>query len=69
MERLEVLEIFYWYSKDFERGWRNWSSLGQFCDTYRDGLADNALRARELLNAEYVDIQFLEFNWLLNEKQ
>lgn len=36
---------------------------------YRDGLADNILRARELLNAEYVDIQFLEFNWLLNEKQ
>lgn len=68
MERLEVSEIFDWYSKDFERGWQGWSSLGQFFIHYRDSLADTP-RARELLNTEYMDIQFLEFDWLLNEKQ
>ncbi|MXS78434.1 DUF547 domain-containing protein [Nitrosomonas sp. JL21] len=68
MERLEVSEIFDWYSKDFERGWQGWSSLGQFFTHYRDSLADTP-RARELLKDEYIDIQFLEFNWLLNEKR
>ena len=68
MERLEVSEIFDWYSKDFERGWQGWSGLGQFFTHYRDSLADTP-RAKELLNTEYPDIQFLEFDWLLNEKQ
>ena len=67
-ERLEVSEIFDWYAEDFERGWRGWSSLAQFFAHYRDSLADTP-RAQELLTAENVEIQFLEFNWMLNEKQ
>ncbi|WP_244071968.1 DUF547 domain-containing protein [Nitrosomonas sp. PY1] len=64
-KRLEVSEIFDWYSEDFERGWHGWSSLRQFFTHYRDSLADTP-QARESVE-EYADIQFLEFNWLLNE--
>lgn len=67
-EKLEVSEIFDWYRKDFERGWREWSSLAQFFAHYRDSLADTP-HTRELLASENAEIQFLEFNWLLNEKQ
>lgn len=67
-ERLEVSEIFDWYAKDFERGWRGWSSLAQFFAHYRDSLADTP-SAQELLTNENVEIHFLEFNWLLNEKR
>ncbi len=67
-EKLEVSEIFDWYREDFERGWREWSSLAQFFAHYRDSLADTP-RAKELLVSENSHIQFLEFNWMLNEKQ
>ena len=67
-ERLEVSEIFDWYSEDFERGWQGWSSLVQFFAHYRDNLADTP-RARELLTTENIEIYFLEFNWLLNMKR
>lgn len=66
--RLEISEVFDWYARDFERGWRGWSSLAQFFAHYRDSLADTPL-ARELLAAENSEIQFLEFNWMLNVKQ
>lgn len=66
--KLEVSEIFDWYAEDFERGWRGWSSLAQFFAHYRDSLADTP-HAKELLTAENLDIKFLEFNWVLNEKQ
>lgn len=65
--KLEVSEIFDWYGEDFERGWREWHSLAQFFAYYRDHLTDHPV-AKELLAAETVDIQFLDFNWLLNEK-
>lgn len=67
-ERLEVSEIFDWYGKDFERGWRGWSSLAQFFAHYRDNLIDTS-RAKELLITENVEIQFLEFDWMINEKR
>jgi hypothetical protein len=68
MERLEVSELFDWYGNDFERGWQGWSSLAQFFAQYSDSLVDT-LHAKELLDTGYTEIQFLEFNWLLNEKQ
>ncbi|MBP6057713.1 MAG: DUF547 domain-containing protein [Nitrosomonas sp.] len=67
-EKLEVSEIFDWYTKDFERGWQGWLGLAQFFTHYRDSLADTA-RTHELLTAENIEIQFLEFNWMLNEKR
>ncbi|SFE28792.1 DUF547 domain-containing protein [Nitrosomonas sp. Nm166] len=67
-ERLEVSEIFDWYSEDFERNWQGWTGLAQFFAHYRDSLADTP-HARELLTAGNLEIQFLEFNWMLNEKQ
>lgn len=66
-EKLEVSEIFDWYAKDFERGWQGWDSLDQFFMHYRDSLADSPV-ARERLAAGGVTIEFLEYNWLLNEK-
>lgn len=67
-EKLEVSEIFDWYAKDFERGWQGWLGLAHFFTHYRDSLADTA-RTHELLTAENIEIQFLEFNWMLNEKR
>lgn len=66
--KLEVSEIFDWYAEDFERGWRGWSSLAQFFAHYRDSLT-NSPTTQELLTSENLEIQFLEFNWMLNEKQ
>ncbi len=65
--KLEVSELFNWYERDFERGWQGWSSLSQFFIQYRDSLADT-LQANELLATDSFYIQFLEFNWILNEK-
>lgn len=67
-EKLEVSEIFDWYREDFEHGWREWSSLAQFFAHYRDSLTDTP-RARKLLASENAEIQFIEFDWMLNEKQ
>lgn len=66
--KLEVSEIFDWYREDFERGWREWHSLAQFFAHYRDHLTDNPV-AKELLATGNIDIQFLDFDWLPNEKQ
>ena len=40
--------------------------MAQFFAHYRDSLADTP-RARELFVSENAEIQFLEFNWMLNE--
>lgn len=57
-----------WYREDFERSWREWSSLAQFFAHYRDNLAGTP-HARELLASENAEIQFIEFDWMPNEKQ
>jgi hypothetical protein len=67
-ERLEVSELFDWYAKDFEQSWQGWSNLTQFFAHYRDSLADTP-HANELLAAEHSVIEFLEFDWMLNEKR
>jgi len=65
--KLEVSELFDWYAKDFEHNWQGWSSLSQFFIQYRDSLADT-VNAQELLATDSFYIQFLEFNWIQNEK-
>ena len=66
--RLEVSKIFDWYSADFARSWHGWTSLIDFFSHYRDSLADTP-QARDLFSAGNLEIQFLEFDWMLNEKQ
>lgn len=66
-EKLEVSELFDWYREDFERGWHGWDSLDQFFAHYRDNLADTPAARARLASAD-VSIEFLEYNWLLNEK-
>lgn len=65
--KLEVSELFNWYAADFEHSRQGWSGLSQFFIQYRDSLADTEY-ASELLAADNFYIQFLEFNWILNEK-
>jgi len=66
--KLEVSEIFDWYTEDFERGWQGWYSLAQFFTHYRDSLADTP-DVKELLTTGNAEIRFLDFNWMINEKQ
>lgn len=66
--RLEVSKIFDWYSVDFERSWQGWTSLIDFFSYYRDSLA-NTPHANDLFSAGNLEIQFLEFDWMLNEQQ
>lgn len=67
-EKLEVSEILDWIGEDFQRGWHGWDSLDQFFAHYRDSLADSPI-ARERLAAGGIPIEFLDYNWLLNEKR
>lgn len=66
-EKLEVSELFDWYREDFERSWHGWDSLDQFFAHYRDSLADTPAASARLASAG-IWIEFLEYNWLLNEK-
>lgn len=74
--RLEVSEIFEWYRKDFEQGWRGWSSLAQFFAHYAADLKDVPkvtpmieLDAKQAQIEEGIKIKFLEYDWTLNRKE
>lgn len=66
--RLEVSKIFDWYRKDFESGWQDWHSLDQFFAHYADSIADTP-QARQSVVVGGVKIQFLDYDWKLNDKK
>ncbi len=69
-DRLEVSKIFDWYGEDFRLGHRGIRSLPGFMARYADVLADGpaiAPTARERIRTERAEIEFLAYDWQLND--
>jgi Protein of unknown function, DUF547 len=65
-DRLEVSKIFDWYSRDFERGDKGFTSVSQALGRYAGQLADDP-RARERIRSGQVKVDFLDYDWSLND--
>ncbi len=64
--KLEVSKIFDWFGVDFRSGYKGVASLEAFCARYADQLAD-APADRERIKAGKVAIDFLDYDWKLND--
>ena len=64
--RLEVSRIFDWYGRDFEHGWRGFSSVKATLARYASQLADRP-EDRARVAAQEADVAFLEYDWALND--
>ncbi|MEO7741921.1 MAG: DUF547 domain-containing protein [Usitatibacter sp.] len=64
--KLEVSKIFDWYGKDFEKGHRGFSSVKAALARYADLLADKP-EDRAAVKGENVEVQFLDYDWTLND--
>ena len=65
-QQLEVSKIFDWYGEDFRLGHKGITSLAAFCARYVDQLAD-APADRERIRAMTAKIDFLDYDWKLND--
>lgn len=65
-EELKVSKIFDWYGGDFEKGHLGIKSLEQFFAKYAELLTDNKA-AQDLIRKQEVDIEFLDYDWGLND--
>ncbi|CAD5272564.1 conserved exported hypothetical protein [Alteromonas sp. 38] len=71
---LHISKIFSWYKEDFEMKWRDSSSLTGFIAQYENALSfkdgsaldDNDIKA--ILSGKS-DIEFLDYNWALNDQE
>lgn len=67
-EKLEVSKIFDWYGGDFEKGYRGIDSLNAFFGQYADQLAETPPNREKIKNGQ-VKIDFLSYDWGLNDKR
>jgi hypothetical protein len=65
---LDVSSIFKWYREDFEKGYRNFTSLEGFFVQYADRLAQQPEDV-EKIKSTNVDIRFLDYDWFLNDNK
>jgi hypothetical protein len=65
-QRLEVSKIFDWYGEDFRLGHRGITSLAAFCARHADQLADTPAD-RERIRNQSAKIEFLDYDWKLND--
>jgi hypothetical protein len=65
-QQLEVSKIFDWYGEDFRLGHKGIASLAAFCARYAELLAD-APADRERIRAMTAKIDFLDYDWKLND--
>ena len=63
---LALSPIFDWYGKDFARGWKGYTSLGQWLAKYADQLADRP-EERAAIRAGNLPVTFLDYDWRLND--
>jgi uncharacterized protein DUF547 len=64
--RLEVSRIFEWYGKDFEKGYRGFTSVKATLARYADLLADKP-EDRDRVRRQEADVAFLDYDWGLND--
>jgi hypothetical protein len=64
--KLEVSRIFDWYGDDFRKGYRGYETLEGFFAGYADLMADDPA-PRERIRSKQVKIDFLEYDWRLND--
>lgn len=62
----EISRIFDWYGKDFAKGHKGFSSVADVVAKYADQLAD-VPADRAALRGKQVKIDFLEYDWSLND--
>lgn len=65
-DQAQVSKIFDWYEEDFESGWRNSHSLGQFLASYGEALGLTSKQSIQLRNGR-LDIDFNDYDWDLND--
>jgi len=66
-DTLNVSKIFKWYRDDFERGWGGYQKLQQFLVAYQTSLGLSDHDIQRLYSAD-IEIEFLDYNWRLNDK-
>jgi hypothetical protein len=64
--KLEVSKIFDWYGKDFEKGYKGFTSVKQALSKYADQLADKP-DDRAVVRGQKADVSFLDYDWSLND--
>ena len=64
--KLEVSKIFDWYGKDFEKGHKGFSSVKATLARYADLRADKP-EDRARVSGEMAEVQFLDYDWALND--
>ena len=67
-DELQVSKIFKWYGEDFERPWQGAHSLESFLALYQQELNLSEIDVARLLNGD-IDIEFLDYDWGLNQAQ
>ncbi len=65
-KKVEISRIFDWYGKDFEKGFKGFSSVADVAARYADQLADSA-EDRAVLREKKAAVVFLEYDWSLND--
>lgn len=63
---VEVSKIFDWYGKDFEKGFKGFSSVADVAAKYAEQLADST-EDRAVLREKKAAVAFLEYDWSLND--
>jgi hypothetical protein len=64
-DTLSISSIFKWYGDDFEKGFRDTNTLGEFMLQYPKALKLTLEQQTMLKNGE-MNIKFLDYNWELN---
>ena len=67
-EQLQLSKIFKWYRGDFTRGWQGYERLEDFLLDYAEALGLSA-EQRLLLASGAMGIEFLDYDWNLNDVQ
>lgn len=65
---IELSSIFKWYRKDFEKGWLGYHSLEDFLLAHAQTLGLSQSMITQLQRGD-IDIEFLDYDWRLNEKR
>lgn len=66
-DEVQISKIFKWYREDFERPWRGATSLESFLGLYSAELQLSETALNRLLAGD-LEIEFLEYDWGLNDK-